>query len=138
MKSNDVSDFSGFLDGYKAYNLELVGSSIKFYLEEILDSIKYLETNIVDKNLQDLLSKAKAVINPGNTDLIKSLLTFGNIINDFVAYFKKSEDSKNSSVEAKTKKIIFNFLNLAEKIEDSSLNELAIDVAEKYQSDPKS
>ena len=139
IKEKGSSQLSAFISGYKASNIASEESSIKYHIEEIkgllkplldsIDSIDSIDTGKTDLNRS--LNKANNILVNADSDYLDKLIKFGEALKTTVLISK----SRNDNVildDPKIKRIVYHYLELAEKMEDSRINTLALTIGDSF------
>ncbi len=136
MEEQKKSNFAGFIDGYRAGNLSTFSTNFRFKKNEI----KVLSENIIHE-LESLKSDETGTflieLKSLNSNLIASsesyevLMTFGESLKTLITSFKRIKEP-NTIVESNLKKVVYNFIDLAKKSEDSRLIDIAIEIGEGF------
>ena len=119
--STQLSGYSGFLDGYKAQNLENVASSANFHIEQI--------NNLVLSLLQKHRESAGLIflkeVQPIRFS-ISSLLAIGEALKTTIAYAKTSDQALLAQRELKL--LIFHFMEASKLSSDNVVLNLALEI----------
>lgn len=130
------SSFAGFHDGYKASNIASIEPTLKIHLKEILAQITALLDVLKRKNkseeLIELLKRSHEILNNESIQILERSLSFGETFSIYLDMHKQTIGASDSEINQKVKKIIYNFLTLAEKSEDTNLSSLAIKLGENF------
>lgn len=130
-KTNKKHGFAGFLEGYKASNIASSETAIEYYLNEMQEKIQsILSQREVLKCPFGELEKLSDIINEPNTNYISKYTKIGESLKTIVLEEKNSPCANNFLTNEKMKKIVYNFLELAEKSEDKQVSSIAIEIAE--------
>lgn len=128
------SNFSGFLDGYKAGNITSFANTfrykkfeIKEYAEKIVIELEKLE--IPDNNL-GIEVKALSATLLSSMDNYEALSALGDSLKNIKKSYIKLDNDSKLKVESFFQRIVFHFLELAKKCENEDLLDLAIDIGE--------
>jgi hypothetical protein len=131
------SNFSGFLDGYRAGNLASFSSLFrfkKFEIKELSENItKDLEVELSPQK-SDFLAGLKSLtsILLSSADTYEVLYSFGEFLRPLIFSYKKLDNETIVLIESKFKKIVYNFIELAKKSEIEKLFDLAIEIGESF------
>ncbi len=129
-KNHSVSHLSGFINGYKASNIARIESSIKYHVGEINDKVKSLiGDNNIDDEILNPLKKISYILDDADSNYTDILIQFGEAFK-LTILLCKNKNMDDVLNDPKIKMIIYHYLELAEKIEDKRLNNLAIAIGE--------
>ena len=129
------SSFIGFFDGYKAGNIAFSEPSLKVYKNNLINQIKNLiniiqATNEPDKIL--IFEKLIKSLEKNNNENIYQYILIIEAIKLFIDTNDPEIFKTNDQLLQSIKKIIYDLLNVSEKIEDSELSSLVIEIAESF------
>jgi len=125
------SSFIGFFDGYKAGNIAFSEPSLKVYKNNLINQIKNLiNTNEPDKIL--IFEKLIKSLEKNNNENIYQYILIIEAIKLFIDTNDPEIFKTNDQLLQSIKKIIYDLLNVSEKIEDSELSSLVIEIAESF------
>lgn len=121
------SGYSGFLDGYKAQNLESVASSANFHIEQMNELISAILKQHKESTKLSFLKE----ISPARFTT-SSLLAVGEALKTTIVYAKASERTLLGQKEFKL--LVFHFMEAAKLSSDNTVINLALDVGEQASS----
>lgn len=131
-----TSNISGFIDGYKAGNLSLMSNQfyikrndITFHIDNILNSLKDQNSD-KNKNFETEIRSLKSSLLYG-LDSFDSWQILGESLKSLLNSYKNLDEQTQNLLLSDIKKIIYHFIDLAKKSEESKLIEIAIEVGEK-------
>jgi hypothetical protein len=117
----DRNGFSGFLDGYKAQNLESVSDSANYQIKQIKELVIKLMNCFQGSKIFSMLNDA-SMINFSS----RSLITFGEIIKSLIMIDKI--DSLGLRANNDFKLLLLSYMNIAKISADNKVVDLAIEI----------
>lgn len=140
MENSTKSSFAGFLDGFRAGNLETTDSLVRSHLLQLCSAARKVSEAIKernktgDKSLIELFSKfehlgelANAYLGPTQFDQI------GEIALAAVSMYRSSTLSRDSTLEPLVQNTVYWLVSLAESLNDPTVQRLAINAGESFQ-----
>ncbi len=130
------SNFSGFLDGYKANNLASMSSTFRYKkieMKEHVDSILMILSQNPSPQAEKLKNEFKA-FNSNliyNLDSFDVLLNLGESLGLIITSYKNLEKTIKDLLYNDIKKIVYHYIDLAKKSEDTKTIEMAIEIGER-------
>jgi hypothetical protein len=119
--ATDRNGFSGFLDGYKAQNLENVSDSANYQIKQIKELVVKLINHFRESKISSMLNDALMIsFSP------QSLITFGEIVKSLIMIDKI--DSLRLRENSDFKLLILDYMNIAKISADSQVVDLALEI----------
>lgn len=130
------SSFAGFLDGYKARNIQSIERSLNYKIEEILELISsmnsFLKENPKNTELVNSLEKTSSFLKEKDVNVINRMYSFGEAFKSNIKILDTASEISAVNLKEKERKIIYNFSELAKMSEDRRLINLAIEIGEAF------
>ena len=115
--------FSGFLDGYKAQNLESVTDSANFQIKQIQENVE----NILKKHSTDKVSSLLRNISTIGFSF-QSLTTVGESIKALI--IKDKAESMGLSKDNEFKMLVLNYMNITQLYADNKVIDIALEIGD--------
>jgi hypothetical protein len=127
------SSFAGFIDGYKAKNIESIGSRLNIHIEEMSKFSQFLSEEIRDKNLLEVEELLKGGIKQlkWDDDFLSKLISFGERLETLLSLYKgKILEKGGPNVKDYLDKLVYHFLKSAKQSQDRTLLSMAVKIGE--------
>jgi hypothetical protein len=115
--------FSGFLDGYKAQNLESVTDSANFQIKQMQENVG----NLLEKYPNDKVSSLLRNISTMNFSF-QSLTTVGESIK--ILIIKDKAESIGLSGDKEFKMLVLNYMNITQLYADNKVIDIALEIGD--------
>jgi len=130
------SSFAGFLDGYKARNIQSVEKSLNYKIEEILELTNSM-TGLLKKNpkntdLVKSLKRTSSILKEKDVYIINRMHSFGEAFKSNIKIMDTTSEIDLDDLKEKERNIIYKFGELAKMSEDRRLMNLAIEIGETF------
>jgi len=117
------SGYSGFLDGYKAQNLESVASAANFHVTQINDLISKVSSRYPGDAKPSFLKEMPSV-----RFKVTSLMAMGEALKTILAYARASD--KELLTQNEFKLLIYHYMEAAKLSSDNNVIDLALEIGE--------
>jgi len=119
------SSFAGFLDGYKARNIQSVEKSLNYKIEEILELTNSM-TGLLKKNpkntdLVKSLKRTSSILKEKDVYIINRMHSFGEAFKSNIKIMDTASEMDLDDLKEKERNIIYKFGELAKMSEDRRL-----------------
>lgn len=123
--------YAGFLEGYKAQNIESRKVSLEFHWEQIEESLTKMSQDAFGVEVDGRVMRILAYVKSPSEDMIERSIYFGEHIKTLVTFICR--DRKDVLKDSNFRSAFYHYINIAEMIVDSRVVKIAVEIGEKLQ-----